>query len=182
MTTISAGKTKPFYPLIDDQDPILKQPLGLFDFKNPPMDPVELAHILAETMIRNRGMGLSSNQIGFPHRAFVMQTNPVLVCFNPKIVDHGDETIAMDEGCLSYPGLIVKITRPRNIRVRYTLPNGETETQTFQGLTARIFQHELDHMDGINFLDRAKPVAKDLALRKYKKLKKLNILRNKFRS
>lgn len=182
MTIISAGKTKPFYTLIDDNDPILEEALPQFDFANPPIDPIELAHILADTMIKHRGMGLSANQIGLPHRAFVMQTNPVLVCFNPWIVDQGNETIAMDEGCLSYPGLFVKITRPRNIRVRYTLPNGQTETQKFQGLTARIFQHELDHMNGINFLDRAKPVAKDLALRKYKKLKKINNLRNKFRS
>lgn len=170
------------YNLVDERDPFLSQPVAQFDFANPPIDPVELAEILAETMIKHRGLGLSANQIGLPYRAFAMQTNPVLVCFNPRIVDSGDETLSMDEGCLSYPGLVVKITRPKNIKVRFTLPNGQTETHTFSGLTARIFQHEFDHMEGINFLDRAKPVAKDLAMRKYKKMKKVNALRNKFRS
>lgn len=92
----------------------------------------------------------------------------VIGVFNPRIVDTSEETVLLDEGCLSFPGLFVKIRRPKKIRARYTLPNGETVTQVFDGMTARIFQHELDHLDGVVYYTRANPIH----LEKGKKLAK----------
>ena len=141
-----------------------------FDFQNPPLDPAKIAHILARTMIEQKGLGLAAPQIGLPVRAFVMMSNPVLCCFNPKIVDRTSKMIILEEGCLTFPGLYLKIPRPEIIKVRFTLPNGETKTEKFIGMSARIFQHELDHLNGILYTNRVGPVALTLAKNKAKKL------------
>jgi len=135
--------------LVSRDHPALKQVAEPFDFKNPPTNPMQLAVDLAETMIQNNGLGLAANQIGLPYRAFAINANPVFVCFNPRIVDQTTDTIAMDEGCLSFPNLFLKIKRPRTIKIRFATPTGEVMTRTFDGMTARCFQHELDHLDGI---------------------------------
>ncbi|AMQ65985.1 peptide deformylase [Stenotrophomonas phage vB_SmaS-DLP_6] len=171
--------TPPQLQLVADDHPLLSQKLEEFDFSNPPTDPIQLAQQLAELMVRSRGVGLSANQAGLPYRVFVLASNPITACFNPRIVDQGDELLQLDEGCLSYPGLAIKIKRPKNIKVRYTLPNGEVVTQKFSGITARIFQHELDHMNGENFINRAGPLAKQRAMEKWKKTKRLLNLKNK---
>lgn len=144
--------------LIESNHPILHQRVSEFDFTNPPVDPVELANQLIKTMNDNNGMGLSANQCGLPYRIFVMRSEPVKVCFNPKILAISTETIALEEGCLSYPFLYVKIKRPMHIRVRYTDAFGEVHTEKFIGMTARCFQHEYDHLEGVNYLTRANPV------------------------
>lgn len=158
--------------LVDSNDPILREKLEDFDFSNPGTDPVQLSRDLAETMIIQNGLGLAANQIGERHRAFAMKAEQIIVCFNPKIVDASEETVLLEEGCLSYPGLLVKIKRPKKIRVRYTMPNGEVETRVFDGLTARVFQHELDHLDGICHINRANAIHKKQALAKWKKLQR----------
>lgn len=142
-------------PLVNNTDQILYAKTERFDFSNPPIDPSELAHILAQTMIANNGIGLAAPQIGLPYRAFVLTGKPIMCCFNPIIVDTSSEQIYLEEGCLSFPNLIVKIKRPKIIRARYTMPNGETVTNKFIGMTARIFQHELDHLNGVVFTQRA---------------------------
>lgn len=142
-------------PLVDQNNDILYQKTDKFDFTNPPIDPSELAHILAQTMIVNNGIGLAAPQVGLPYRAFVMMGQPILCCFNPIIVDTSSEQIYLEEGCLTFPGLIIKVKRPKMIRARYTEPNGQTKTNKFIGMTARIFQHELDHLNGILFTQRA---------------------------
>ena len=155
--------------LVSSNDPILKEVLPRFDFNNPPMNPHEIAHVLAQTMIHEDGMGLAANQIGLPYRVFVVAADPIICCFNPRIVDYSEDKIVMEEGCLSHPGLFVKIKRPQVIRIRYTRPDGETVTEQYQDLTARIMQHELDHLDGICHLSRANSYHLQLA----KKTKKL---------
>jgi peptide deformylase len=143
------------YDLVSSNDPILKQEIPNFDFSNPPTDPIQLAKDLAETMINNNGLGLSANQVGLPYRVFVITGSPILACFNPRIVDATSEEIYLDEGCLSFPNLFFKVKRPRMIKVRYNQPNGETITQKFDGITARVFLHEYDHMNGVLYNDRA---------------------------
>lgn len=143
------------YDLVDKHDPILKQTLEKFDFRNPPIDPQELADNLYETMEHHRGIGLSANQCGLPYRVFVIRATPRIICFNPIIVDAADEKVTLIEGCLSYPEYYVKVSRPTAVRVRYADVKGEIITRTIQGLPARVFQHEFDHMEGINFKQRA---------------------------
>ena len=95
--------------LVPDSDPILSQELPKFDFDNPATDPIQLAYDLVESMRHHNGLGLSANQIGLPYRAFAMQAVPAIVCFNPKVIDESSEEIMLEEGCLSFPGLGIKI-------------------------------------------------------------------------
>lgn len=157
------------YDLIEHDSAILEQELPLFDFDNPPVNPEELARNLLDTMREHKGIGLSANQVGLPYRVFVMEGEPAFACFNPKIVDVSEEIVSLMEGCLSYKGVGVPIKRPAHIRVRFTAPNGNTMTRKFTGMTARIFLHEYDHLQGINFLRKMHPVHKEKALRQLKK-------------
>ena len=171
------------YELVKPDHPLLSTQLENFDFANPPIDPIELAKNLTETMLKNNGLGLSANQCGLPYRVFVIANNPVMACFNPRIIDESSQTeIALEEGCLSYPYLYLKVKRPRMIKVRYTMPNGETVTEKFDGLTARVFLHEMDHMDGINFTTKVHCYHLDKALKKkqqFIRAKKNNMLSEK---
>lgn len=124
-------------------------------------------------MIHHNGLGLAAPQIGLSYRAFVLRAENVIGVFNPRIVSTSDETVVLEEGCLSYPGLVLKIRRPQKIRARYTLPNGETVTRIFDGMTARAFQHEFDHLNGEIYTHLASPVHLETAKNKAKKLNRM---------
>jgi len=150
-------------------DSVLLNKCEEFDFNNPPFDPVEFAQELVKFMYEKNGLGLAANQVGVPYRIFAMRGMPEnFVCFNPKIVGLSKDTVVLEEGCLSYPGLLVKIKRSSSIRVRFQTPNGGTETKQFIGMTARVFQHEYDHLDGIRFYDKANKFHRDQGMRKWK--------------
>lgn len=136
-------------------DPLLFQELEPFDFSNPPCDPVELANNLIETMAKHEGLGLSANQCGLPYRVFVLWSEKPLACFNPRIIDQTSDFVLLDEGCLTFPNLFVKVKRPKAVKVRFQDEQGETHTEKFIGMTARAFLHEMDHLDGILFHKRA---------------------------
>lgn len=158
--------------IVGQYDPILREEMPAFDFADPIMNPIDLYQDLAETMIENNGIGLSANQIGIRTRAFVMRAEEVIGVINPKIVSVSDELVYLEEGCLSYPNLFVKIKRPRFIRARFTHPDGKTETRKFDGMTARCFQHELDHLNGITYTKRANGIHLAQAKKLVKKLSK----------
>lgn len=160
------------YDLVESNHPMLKQVQPIFDFTSPPVDPLDLVSNLAETMIRYNGIGIAANQCGLPYRVFVLLADELIPCFNPKIVDFSNESIYLEEGCLSYPGLLVKVKRPKKIKVRYTEPNGNTLTRVFDGMTSRAFQHEISHLNGICHIDEASYIHKEQALKKWKKLQK----------
>ena len=155
--------------LVKHDDPILTRVCENFDFSNPPFDPIEFAKDLVKHMYDWNGIGLAANQVGVPYRIFAMRGVPEnFVCFNPRVVDSTSEQIALEEGCLSYPGLIVKVKRPKSIKVRFNMANGDTRTDTFTGMTARTFLHELDHLDGILYFKRASRYHRDKALEKWR--------------
>lgn len=160
--------------LVPEDSDILFEEMPKFDFSNPSVDPIQLSKDLAETMLANNGIGLSANQVGLPYRVFVIKSNPILACFNPIVVDDGEEELYLEEGCLSYPDLFIKIKRKKIIKVRYTEPSGQTITRVFDGLTARIFLHEYDHLNGVDFIGRASPIHKEMGLKKRKKIRRLN--------
>lgn len=165
-TKIPEGK---ILPLVIENRAALSVPCIDFDFTNPPTDPIQLSSDLVHTMMSKNGLGLAANQVGLPWRVFAMRTSPKMtVCFNPRIVDVSNEEVILEEGCLSFPDYFIKIKRPRTIKVRFTYPNGETVTETFTNITARVFQHELDHLDGILFQTRANRFHRDQAMRQYK--------------
>lgn len=163
--------------LVDSNHPLLSTELELFDFDNPPTDPIQLAYDLVETMKQERGMGLSANQCGLPYRVFCMESDPVLVMFNPRLLDVSSEMVELDEGCLSFKNLWLKVKRPLHIKVRYTEPNGNVVTRKFTGMSARCFLHELDHMNGIKFVEHVGKVqlamAKKLQTKIERQLRKL---------
>jgi peptide deformylase len=139
--------------LITGRDPILMKPSEKFDFVSPPCDPWELAEALVKVMIDNNGMGLSACQVGLPYSVFAMVGEPNHVMFNPKIVDVSEEKVTLEEGCLSFPGILAPIARPRHIKIRFTGPDGMTTTKKFTGMSARVVQHEMDHLDGVLFFN-----------------------------
>ncbi len=151
--------------------PLIRTVLDEFDFSNPPTDPIALAKVLAESMLWYDGLGLSANQIGLPYRAFAMKSNPVIVCYNPEIIDRSEKMDVAEEGCLTFPGIVGKVKRHLAIRVRYIEPNGEVKTRTLNGLSARIFQHEMDHMNGLIFTDHMTKLNLEMLIKKAKKRK-----------
>jgi len=160
--------------LVKNTDPVLTNKCENFDFKAPPFDPIEFSRDLVKHMYEWNGLGLAANQVGVPYRIFAMRGHPEnFVCFNPRIVLPSEQQVELEEGCLSYPGLIVKIKRPQHVKVRFQLPNGDTRTETFTGMTARIFQHEMEHIEGLTFYNSASRIHRDRALEKWRKGKKV---------
>lgn len=154
--------------VLRETSPILRQPCQEFDFSNPPCDPVQLAKDLNDTMISLDGLGLSANQVGYNYRVFVLriENNEPFALFNPKIVSTSDNIITMKEGCLSFPLLFLNVKRPDALRVRFTNQYGETNTQRFIGMSARVVLHEYDHMEGKVFTQAASKFEAERALRK----------------
>jgi len=171
------------YKLVKPTDPILKNKSEPFDFQNPQMDPQKLAEDLRETMVHNKGIGLSACQVGIPLRVFVAgdpnDFDNIKVFFNPRIVDVAEENVLIEEGCLSYPGLFMKVKRPANCRIRFADPRGVVDTQVYDGIPARAILHEYDHMDGITFHQRANPYHRELAKKQKKKLDKIRAANKK---
>lgn len=160
------------FDLVQVDHPLLYKKLPEFDFANPPVNPNDFASTLVETCKKNNGLGLSANQCGYNHRVFVMGAGDnYIACFNPKLISSEDES-HMSEGCLSFPLLELKITRPKRITVEYQDWNGQKHTATFDGMTARIFLHELDHMNGIVYTTKVKPLALQSGLKKLEKIKR----------
>ena len=122
------------------------------------LDRSKLSYILHENMYHYNGIGLSANQIGIWERAFVMisdmENQETITCFNPKILKESKDQIVMEEGCLSYPDLYLKILRPSSVVVKYEDEGKKTYKIKLDGMIARIFQHEYDHMEGIDFTQR----------------------------
>jgi peptide deformylase len=159
------------FKLVSETDPILSEVMPEFDFSNPPVNPSLFASTLVESCKYYRGYGLSANQCGFRYRVFVMGTNDDYVAFfNPEIINLSKEENHMIEGCLSFPLLGLKITRPSEIGVRYQDYTGEWKGATFSGISARCFQHELDHMNGIVYTSKTKPLALQFGLQKRNKI------------
>ena len=124
------------------------------------LDRSKLSYILHENMYHYNGIGLSANQIGIWERAFVMisdmENQETITCFNPKILKESKDQTVMEEGCLSYPDLFLDIPRPETIVVKYEDESKEFHKIKLTGFIARIFQHEYDHMEGIDFTQRSK--------------------------
>ena len=119
-------------------------------------------HFLAKTLIENMfhydGVGLSANQIGIEERAFAMirdiEYNDIIVCFNPRIIKKYNDEVWCEEGCLSFPDEIINIQRPNRIIVKYEDENKKDHKIKLEGFAARVFQHEFDHLNGIDFTQR----------------------------
>lgn len=140
-----------------------------FDFSNPPFDAKDFSEALVKKMIKENGIGLAAIQVGVPYRVFAVRTDPIHVCFNPKIVDLSGVEMVSEEGCLSFPGMQVKVKRFDEVRLRFQTFDGKFITRKLAGLAARVVQHEYDHLDGVLFYNRANQFHRDQALRKWER-------------
>lgn len=153
----------------------LREKCPEFDFDNPIVDPVQLKTELIDAMFEHSGLGVSANQIGYKTRVFAMRgetKKDSVVCFNPKIVDFSPEMNTMEEGCLSLPDVYARVVRPSHVAIKYLDEFQKEEGQLAEGLTGRVFQHELDHLDGILFVDRLGPLSRQRAFEKARKAQK----------
>ena len=121
---------------------------------------------------------MSASQCGVVERVFVMYSdvkeNKIMACFNPQILEYSEDKILMDEGCLTYPGLWLKVNRPTSIKAEWEDSKGTKGEYALAGLESRIFQHEYDHMEGTNFTERVGKLKLDMAHKRRKKqLRKL---------
>ena len=167
------------YQLIEEASKVLRTPPPEFDFENPPEPPEEIAKNMAEAMEKFGGLGLSANQVGLPYRMFVMRTmhegdteSKVVPYFNPELTRVSQETELMKEGCLSFPDIFLMIKRSKTIEFKYQDVEGKEHTAVLEGLGARCVQHEIDHLNGILFLQRASKLKLERAMKARPKQKK----------
>jgi peptide deformylase len=138
-----------------------------------------LARDMLETMYDAPGIGLAAPQVGVDARLIVLDCvkeegappRP-LVMFNPEIVAASDEQSTYEEGCLSIPDQYADVTRPAEVTVRWIDAKGEEHREDMDGLWATCVQHEIDHLEGVLFIDHLKPLRRQLITRKMVKLKK----------
>lgn len=142
--------------LIPDSDPILHQRAGFINAKNPELDLHQITGEMLQLMFYEQGIGLAAPQVGIPKRLFVLCIDErPLICINPKITKLGKRNVLIKEGCLSYPGEYIDVMRPDEIKAEWIDLTGRWQKEVMTGMWARAFQHELDHLNGIVFKERA---------------------------
>lgn len=140
---------------------------------------ISVVNGMFDIMYKEKGIGLAAPQIDIGKRIVVIDTGEQRVqkfaLINPEIIEFSDRTEPYEEGCLSLPGLLADVVRPTGILVRGITPGGEEIEIETSGLLARVFQHEIDHLNGILFIDRIEKYLKDEFRSELKKIKKLNM-------
>lgn len=170
-TPPSITQKKPeLLPLYNEKNPMLAMKQQEFDVNDSPCNIIDFANQMLFTMSHYNGVGLAAPQCGFPYRIFVMAGG--IVCINPVIVEVSKETSYAKEGCLSFPGLMLPVTRPNTIRMKYTNEFGKRVESTWTGTTARIAQHEYDHLEGRVFTNLVGSLTLQMAKKKRQKFLK----------
>lgn len=155
--------------LLDENDPQLRQVCAPWDF-TVDGDPSKLISAMAKVMIENNGIGLAAPQVGVMKRLFIMgNQDRLFVCINPEIIEGSGEYMDQ-EGCLSFPNLWLHVKRYEVIKGKYYNALGQEVIKDFPDLIGRVYQHELDHLDGICYDTRTAKLSLDLAKRRRKKL------------
>ena len=163
-------------PIIVAPDPRLK-------VVSTPVDTIDdgvrqLMEDMLETMYDEPGIGLSAVQVGIPKRIVVVDVAPKgeahtpIRLVNPEVFWHSDEIASYEEGCLSLPEHYAEVDRPEAVKVRYLDEHGKAQELEADGILSRCLQHEIDHLDGILFVDHLTMVRRSIILRKLAKLKK----------
>jgi peptide deformylase len=176
------------YPIVAYGDPVLRKVAVDIDKS---FDVKKLSEDMFETMYNAKGVGLAAPQIGLNIRMFVVDgrpfnegedleerdKDPSLVDFkkvfiNAEILEEDGDDWGFEEGCLSIPDIREDIYRPEYVTIRYFDENWEEHTEEYEGLAARIIQHEYDHIDGILFTDHLNPIKKRMLKNKLAKITK----------
>lgn len=164
-------------PILIHPDPRLKKVAQPVARVTPDIE--ALAADMLATMYDAPGIGLAAPQVGVLQRIFVMdatrdpeaEPNP-MVLINPEIDWTSDEPNVYDEGCLSIPDQYAEVTRPAQVRMRWLGLDGKTHEQEFDGLWATCAQHELDHLNGVLFIDHLSAIKRQMITRRMVKLKR----------
>jgi len=161
---------------------ILQPPNPLLKTKAQPVDHIDdtlrrLAADMFETMYKAPGIGLAAPQVGVLQRMIVVdvadgEERRPMALVNPEIVWQSEELATAEEGCLSLPEQFADVTRPSSIRVRFTTEHGEARELPADGLLARCLQHEVDHLDGILFVDHLSALRRNMILRRLAKARR----------
>jgi peptide deformylase len=163
-------------PIILFPDPILRKtalPVERVDEST-----VRLLNDMFETMYRAPGVGLAAPQVGVSRRLFVMDPardqEPAAprAFLNPEIVASGNEMRLYEEGCLSIPEMFAEVERPAAVVVRYLSVEGEMREERLEGHAATIAQHEIDHLNGVLFIDHLSRLKRDVLVRKFRKARR----------
>jgi peptide deformylase len=161
--------------LVQHPDEILNKKLPDFDFSNPILNPYDLEEQMVRLMSESNGIGLAANQVGIESRVFVMKTSNIdevytpFALFNPKIIEVSQEENLDDEGCLSFPDLWFKVKRPTHVLAEFFDRDNNKRIIQYTGIDARCFLHELDHLNGICFIEKVSKLKLDLAIKKQRK-------------
>jgi peptide deformylase len=165
---------------------VLIAPDPRLKLKAKPVDQVDssirrLMDDMLETMYLAPGIGLAAPQVGHALRVIVLdiardeEEKQPLRMANPEILWRSDELATYNEGCLSLPEHYADVTRPAEIRVRYLDHENEIREMTAEGLLATVIQHEMDHLQGVLFVDHISPLKRNIILRKLAKTKRLAV-------
>lgn len=172
------------YPITVYGDPVLRK--VTIDIDQNYEELGKLVDDMLETMHNAEGVGLAAPQVGLAVRVFVVdlsplaEEEPLLIDFkkafiNPHIIEKSGDKVLMDEGCLSIPGLREDVLRYNTIRIKYFDQNWKEYDEVYSGFTARVLQHEYDHLDGIMFVDYCSPLKKRLLKGKLSDISKGNV-------
>lgn len=157
------------YPIVAYGDTVLKQKAAAIDFST--TDVPTLAANMFETMYNAHGVGLAGPQVGLSKRIFVVDAEPMdeeklkgfkKVFVNAELLEESGELWPYEEGCLSIPGVRAEVMRRSTITIKYQDEHGAWHTDTFDGMAARVIQHEYDHIEGKLFTDYLSPLRKRL--------------------
>lgn len=157
------------YPIVLYGDPVLKQRAR--DIEKDELDVKQLASDMFDTMAAANGIGLAAPQIGKSIRMFVVDGTPIeeegmedfrKVFINAEILEEYDDDWGFEEGCLSIPEVRETVHRPEALLIRYYDEDWNLHEEEYDGMKARIIQHEYDHIDGVLFTDHLSPLKKRL--------------------
>jgi peptide deformylase len=172
----------PIMPVYNCFNPVLRQKTKKIENIDDKL--IEIINDMFETMYNADGIGLAANQVGLDISLFVMDSaaksdddsnySPI-VLINPEIISSSEEKSFYQEGCLSIPKVYEDVERPKEIEVKYYDQNMKEVITTLNALQARIFQHELDHLNGVLFFDRITPLKKALLRNKLKMVERNRI-------
>ncbi len=173
------------YPIVAYGNTILKKKCEAVELDIKLITPI--VENMVETMYKCRGVGLAAPQVGLSSRIFVIDSSKANhdderkdkseegikeVFINAEMLDEFGELISMEEGCLSIPGIYGNVERHQSIRIRYYDMTLTLQEKEFNGFTARVIQHEYDHIEGALFVEKLKPMKKQLIKRKLEDIKK----------
>lgn len=166
-------------PIVAYGDPVLKRMADEIDPNYPDLQ--ELISSMEESMERANGVGLAAPQIGLSIRLFLIDSTLMMeegkedqglkeVFINAEMIEETGKEWAFEEGCLSIPDIREDVYRNDTITIKYFDRDFKEHTRTFDGLTARVIQHEYDHIEGILFVDHLKPLKKKLLQKRLRKI------------